>query len=194
MNKHEFLLSLKSKLRKLPKDEIDDILTYYSNYIDDSEKNEEETINELGTPSTIASQILADYAINNSNTNKNNKSILYTLILIILAILAAPIGLPLAIILLVAIIVLAILCGTFLIVFIALGFAAFVSGFVLIITGISVIFEGPLTAIYYLGVGFIIIGIGILISICGKNLAPTLSFHTKEFISKTISKINKKKI
>ena len=36
MNQESFLLELKKKLRRLPKDEIDNILLYYKEYFEDS--------------------------------------------------------------------------------------------------------------------------------------------------------------
>ena len=94
MNQEQFLLDLKKRLRKLPKDEIDNILLYYKDYFEDSEKDYEEVIKDLGSTSAIASQILADYAFDD---RKEKRGIGYKVLLIILAILAAPVGFPLAI-------------------------------------------------------------------------------------------------
>ncbi len=63
MNKQEFLGQLKKGLSGLPKDDIEDRLSFYSDMIDDrieDGKTEEEAINEIGSMDDIVSQIIAD--------------------------------------------------------------------------------------------------------------------------------------
>lgn len=66
MNKKEFLSTLKNQLRKLEKEELDEIIKDYEDHIEIGIKKgrkEKEIIHALGDPKTIAKQIKADYHI-----------------------------------------------------------------------------------------------------------------------------------
>ena len=63
MNKQEFLAQLRKGLSGLPKKDIDERLTFYSEMIDDRMEDgipEETAVSEIGTASDIVSQIIAD--------------------------------------------------------------------------------------------------------------------------------------
>ena len=63
MNKQEFLAELRKGLSGLPKDEVEERLTFYSEMIDDRMEDgipEETAVSEIGTASDIVSQIIAD--------------------------------------------------------------------------------------------------------------------------------------
>lgn len=99
MNRASYLKKLRGKLQRLPAHEIDAALAYYEEFFDEAgEENEQWVIQQLGSPSHVASQILADYALkdleatSNSTSTKKNMSAIW---LIILAILSAPLSLPL---------------------------------------------------------------------------------------------------
>ena len=49
MNKTEFLAALRHELGFLPKDELDDAIRYYDEYINDAGDDEEKVIAEMGT-------------------------------------------------------------------------------------------------------------------------------------------------
>ena len=55
MNKTEFLAALRHELGFLPKDELDDAIRYYDEYINDAGDDEEKVIAEMGTPHKVAS-------------------------------------------------------------------------------------------------------------------------------------------
>lgn len=64
MNRKEFLRKLQLELYKLPRHEIDDAIAYYNEYFEEAGPDQEQAvIKELGTPSKIATQIKADYAV-----------------------------------------------------------------------------------------------------------------------------------
>ena len=54
MNKTEFLAALRRELGFLPKDELDDAIRYYDEYINDAGDDEEKVIAEMGTPHKVA--------------------------------------------------------------------------------------------------------------------------------------------
>ena len=63
MNKQEFLAQLRKGLSGLPKDDIDERLTFYSEMIDDRMEDgipEETAVREIGTIDDLVSQIIAD--------------------------------------------------------------------------------------------------------------------------------------
>ena len=63
MNKQDFLLSLRKEISKLPKAQIDEHITFYSEMIDDRIEDglsEEQATKQIGSPEQIAKQILAD--------------------------------------------------------------------------------------------------------------------------------------
>lgn len=63
MRKQEFLDRLKARLSRLPKQDVDERLNFYSEMIDDRIEDglsEEDAIAEIGTVEAVASQIIAD--------------------------------------------------------------------------------------------------------------------------------------
>ena len=63
MSKQEFLMQLRKGLSGLPKDDIDERLTFYSEMIDDRMEDgipEENAVSEIGNVDEIISQIIAD--------------------------------------------------------------------------------------------------------------------------------------
>ena len=63
MNKLEFISKLRAKLSGLPKKDVEERLSFYSEIIDDKieeGKTEEEAVKELGTIESISEQIIKD--------------------------------------------------------------------------------------------------------------------------------------
>ena len=64
MNKTEFIFELGKRLEGLPKEDIIEKLSFYSEMIDDRIEDgasEEEAIAGLGSPEKVAEEIIADY-------------------------------------------------------------------------------------------------------------------------------------
>ena len=58
MNREEFMAKLKALLGDIPADEREEALQYYEDYFDDAgAENEQQVIEELGTPQKVASTI-----------------------------------------------------------------------------------------------------------------------------------------
>ncbi len=63
MNKAEFLKELRDILAgKLPQEELTDVLSYYEAYFEDSEEDEDTVAERLGSPASVAEQVLKDTA------------------------------------------------------------------------------------------------------------------------------------
>lgn len=61
MNKAEFLEELRNILvGRLPPEELDDVLSYYEAYFADSEEEEAAVADRLGSPASVAEQVLKD--------------------------------------------------------------------------------------------------------------------------------------
>lgn len=70
MNKLDFLSQLAKNLAKLPKEEVESALDYYEEYFNDAGNEKEElVVKELGSPAKVASQIIANYTINDINSS-----------------------------------------------------------------------------------------------------------------------------
>lgn len=185
MNRHDFISDLRKKLKRLPKDEIANVTNYYAEYFADSNKSDEEVIKELGSTSSIASQILAQYALNDNNENKHKGN---KFLIVILAILAAPIGLPLTIAAIITLFAFFIAIFSIFIAFVAAAFSLFIAGIITFAAGTGVILQEPSAAIFYIGAGLFIIGLSYIIGTGIKIIGPKLVTIMKEVSAKVLLK------
>jgi len=162
MNRHEFIEELKKKLRKLPFDEIKEAIEYYEGYFDDAgEENEQAVLDELGTPSAVASQIIANFAIKEADSDKkSSKKSWRTTWLVILALFASPIAIPIALSVGVIALSIIITLSAVLFSFFVTGAALVISGIACVIAGLLVIFQSFSTTLLYTGAGLMLLGIG----------------------------------
>lgn len=193
MSKEKFINELRSKLRRLPKEEVDNAIAYYLDYFEDAGKDEAEVIKELDSPSTIASQILADYAFS-PDTEEKKTSSLNKISLIVLSIFAAPIALPLAFAFVMVLFAMLIVVVALIFSFGAVAVALFVSGIASFVAGILVFFQGPATGIFYIGSGLIVIALGIFAGIGIKALVPNVFSVIRNMTTSFLGKFNKSKL
>lgn len=158
MNRQEFMNRLAAELSRLPKEEIQAAMEYYSEYFDEAgPEREQETIAELGSPSKIATQIKADYAVRQLDEpggGRSAKKGLSAILWVILGIFAAPVAFPVAIALGVSALA----------VFIAIAaviFSVIVSLGSVCVSGIGLIFVGFAGLSGSLAGGIMLIGIGL---------------------------------
>jgi len=162
MNRNDFLNELKRRLRKLPYDEIKEAVDYYEGYFDDAgPENEQTAINELGSPAAVASQIIANFAVKEADSeDKSVKKNWRTVWLVILALFASPIAIPIALSVgAVALALIISLSAVILSLFVS-GIALFAGGLASIIAGLLVVFQSVPTTLLYTGVGLMLTGIG----------------------------------
>lgn len=177
MSKEEYLKKLRSKIKKLPQEEIATAIDYYQEYFDEAgEDSADAVIKRLGSPSYVASQIMADYAVKDiDNETKTAKKSVSSVWFIIMAIFAAPIGLPLLLAVFILILALVIVCAvTILTLFIFIAVLP-LSGLFSIIAGFGVLMQHWQTSLLFIGLGLAVIGIAILL------------FHPVIVISKKIA-------
>jgi len=172
MNRHEFISELKGKLRKLPYDEITEAIDYYEGYFDDAgEENEQATLEELGSPSAIAAQIIANFAVKEASAEKPRNKSWQSTWLVILALFASPIALPLILAAGAVALALIISLSAVLLSFIASGVAIVVAGLASVIAGILVIAQSFPTTLLCLGVGLLLLGVGAAIAMATTLLS-----------------------
>lgn len=176
MNKNTFLSELSRKLRRLPKEDYDDAMRYYTEYLIDCGVDEMEDVTPLvGTVDEVTARIFEectdkqmDKAVKEGGPKNNSKAIWY----ILLGIFAAPIAFPIAIVIAA--------------VFFALVVAVFAVIIALLASSIGVVIAGiaALPAVFWaesgsmvcviLGLGCVAISIGVFFCIAFYKLGELL--------------------
>jgi uncharacterized membrane protein len=192
MNKKEFLGSLEKHLKYLPKEDREDALNYYSEYIDDYNFAENEDISaKLGNPKDIAKNIIKECAekhIDSHNKNKTAKSGAGVVWMTILLIASAPVTVPLAFALLVVFLsLLFTIIVTLLALAVSFG-AVIVAGILIFVAGMFVPGIGQKFVLW--GTGLIIAAIGVLLLLLVVVITELL-IKLLALISKSIIKKNK---
>lgn len=192
MTKIEFLNRLEELLEDLPTDEREAAIRYYDDYFEDAGiENIDAVISELGSPEKIAANIKSDlnhtwkdsekeaftetgyqdgnikadkYEVADSKTKagKRNMNLSKILLIVILCIVAIPAGIPILSSVMGIIISLLAGIGGILVALIVATGAFLIGGIILFIAGIIQLFFAPLNGILSCGIGFIILGLGIL--------------------------------
>lgn len=169
MNRQAYMEELKGKLGRMSERERMDAISYYEEYFDEAgPENEQEVIKNLGTPTQVSRQILADYAMKESVAKPASpKKGLWAAIFVILAILASPIAFPLALVAIILVFVAVLLVGIFIftgvVVVASVGFA----GVMAFIASFGVLATNPATGLFGIGVGILFVGLCLL---CGVAL------------------------
>ena len=170
MGKNEFLSQLRKKLKRLPQAEIDSAVSYYEEYLSEAgQENERHVLNELGSPSVVASKIIGEFAMSDAATHEG-KSLKWIWI-VILSIFASPIALPLAIGIAVVVFSLIIVLFSVLLAVSISGVALAASGLLFVVTGFWLLFSEFATAMFLLGLGLLTAAIGVSILIGVVKLA-----------------------
>ncbi|MFJ7887645.1 DUF1700 domain-containing protein [Lysinibacillus xylanilyticus] len=197
MNRASFLKKLRGKLQRLPAHEIDAALAYYEEYFDEAgEENEQQVIQQLGSPSHVASQIMADYALKDleaTSTSTSTKKNMSAIWLIILAIISAPLSLPLLVVAIALIFSFGAVIFSVIIAIIATVLSIFFGGIVALISGFFILTQDWATAVLFMGVGFIVTGLGILLFPIVARLIKTIVVVCVEALGKLFHKITKKR-
>ena len=188
MNKEQYLRQLEKNLKGLSKEDKEDAVRFYEDYIEESGLGESESIEEdLGDPKETARKILGECVekqIEKQAGNANIKNNTKTIWLILLGILASPLAFPL-------LIVLVTLYFCMAVVVISMGFSALACGVAGIASGllifVSVIWAGSVgQGMVMIGTGLIAIALGALACIglykvSGLLVKLLVSIHHKIF-------------
>lgn len=211
MIRSEFMKKLEQFLAELSPQERQEAIDYYNSYMDDAGIGINDTVPEsIGTPEEVAKELkrsilnpdtdfIADEKINinvpdkknmysNFNNKKKSMSGNEIALIVIIAILTSPIWIT---------IVMAAFSVVVGVVAVAFGLGvAFISliiaGVALVIAGFAVLLTETATAVGLMGAGFIVMSIGIVLSICVVNCIAVFIPWVIKSISKLAKKIMKK--
>ena len=162
MNRDEYMKRLEYRLRRLPKEDYDKAVSYFTEYFEEAGPDKEaQAIEDLGSPEMAADQIIRDFAMENANRRvKDVRRGISAVWVGILAVFAAPIGVPLAL-------TFGILALTFVFVILMLVFCVFiltlsvaVSAIPCIVIGVWMLFTSFADGIATIGIGLLGLGIG----------------------------------
>ena len=184
MNRNEYMQRLKDRLRRLPKEDYNKALSYFTEYFEEAgQENESQAIEDLGSPEMAADQIIRDFAMENADKPvKDVRRGVSAVWVGVLAVFAAPIGVPLALSfgILALSLVFVILLFVFCIFILTLSVA--VSAIPCLLIGVWMLFTSFADGISTIGVGLLGLGIGYwLLAGSGALGKGVLSLMTRLF-------------
>lgn len=166
MTKNEYMNTLANKLHRLPKEDYHKAIAYFEEYFAEAgEENEQQAIKDLGDPKYAANELIMNLALKNAKQPpKTLKHGFASVWIGVLAVCAAPVALPLAGGLLVTALG---LIGAVLLVILGLFLAAVLvaaSGIIAAFSGGILLFSAFADGLSNIGLGFIALGAGILLT------------------------------
>ena len=193
MTKVEYLAKLDKYLRKLPKEDYQEAMDYFSEYFEEAgPENEAQVIAELGTPKEAArdiiSRLLDEKIIDQEKTPKSIVSMVW---LAILAILSAPVTLPLALFLFLAVITILALGVAAIAVVLSLGVAFLTSGIYMLFDSWSYLnISFSATALSF-GLGLLALGLSLLALLAAGAVCKVVGRSIVNLARKTENKRRK---
>lgn len=161
MTRKEFIEKLKSEISKMPQEEIDAAIEYYEEYFDEAgRENEQEVLEQLGSPKKVAGQIKSEYAVRlfDEDDKPTVKKGLSAAWYVVLGVCSAPVSIPLAIALgVLAIAIFASVLGCVAAIFAAI-IACFAAAIAFIVFGVMAVPVAVPTALLFLGSGIGLLG------------------------------------
>ena len=153
--------------KKIPKEEYDNVMQYYTEYFEDAGvENEAMVQNELGSVETLAKKIISEYSIKNGIEVAEPKRVtLAPWVIVLIAVLGSPIWLAA----LCVAVALAVVVIVLVVVFIAMGICGAFGGIGVILGGIVMLFREPSLGMLLTGYGFILVACG-----CGFSMLSAL--------------------
>lgn len=181
MNKEEYMKQLKVCLKRLPKEDWDQAVSYYEEYFADAgEENEAKAIEDLGSPQEAADQIIHDMALLYSKEPvKNIRGGVHAVWIALLALFGVPVGLPLLLSGVVVVVCMFVVAWTFLLAFLVFGGCLVITGPLTVIAGFTVLAKSFPVFLSCIGTGLLAIGAGAALTygmyhLCRRFLAWTL--------------------
>lgn len=164
MTRAEYMKILSKKLRRLPKEDYEKAITYFEEYFDEAgAANESQAIEDLGSPSEAANDLIMGLARKNSEKPPKTMRRGFSAIWVgILGICAAPVALPLALAAVAVIFALIFSICAVLLALILSATAVIASGFLCGIGGGILLFQTMSDGLCNLGIGVLSLGVGIL--------------------------------
>lgn len=193
MTKVEYLAKLDKYLRKLPKEDYQEAMDYFSEYFEEAgPENEAQVIAELGTPKEAArdiiSRLLDEKIIDQEKTPKSRASMVW---LAILAVIITPVALPLALVLFLAVITILALGVAAIAVVLSLGVAFLTSGIYMLFDSWSYLnISFSATALSF-GLGLLALGLSLLTLLAAGAVCKVVGRSIVNLARKTANKRRK---
>lgn len=193
MTKVDYLAKLDKYLRKLPKEDYQETMDYFSEYFEEAgPENEAQVIAELGTPREAArdiiSRLLDEKIINQEKTPKSRVSMVW---LAILAVIITPVALPLALVLFLAVITILALGVAAIAVVLSLGVAFLTSGIYMLFDSWSYLnISFSATALSF-GLGLLALGLSLLTLLAAGAVCKVVGRSIVNLARKTENKRRK---
>ncbi len=167
MNREQYMERLRHRLKRLPKEDYERAVAYFTEYFEEAgPEREEQAIEDLGSPELAADQIIRDFAVENAaEPVRDVKKGFSALWIGILAVFAAPVALPLAlafgaVLLAFVLVVIALLFSVFLI-----AVSVTISAVPCVLVSFWLLFTSFADGLATLGCGLILLGAGILMTL-----------------------------
>jgi len=197
MNKEEYMNSLRNRLRRLPKEDLEKTLDYFEEYFAEAGPGmEAKAIEDLGSPESAAEQIIQNIALANAEEPvKDVKKGINAVWVGILALFAAPVALPMALVILAAILVIFILILVFILIILCSFFAGgcvVIAGPLSIAASFTLLFSDFPAFLSTLGIGLTCAGSGILILLGMTHFTKWLLKRFIDFVGHILRKGGKK--
>ena len=210
MTRQEYMEQLKKYLKRLPKEDYENAIEYFSEYFDEAgPQKEQQVMKELGEPKEAASELLLNLlqeSVENDQDIVEEKAAVQPeaasggkkrspgkiILLAILVLCASPVSLALLVGVL-AVLLAVVVTATAVIFSIGItGIAAIAGGIVTIGVGVSLILKSAAAACMMVGGGFLMTGLGILaglltVYIC-KWCANGIGRLVNRFVRKKVRK------
>ena len=165
MTREEYLRQLQHYLKRLPKEDYDSAMEYFTEYFEEAgPEGEQAVIAELGTPKQAASELLRNLLNEQIVQPRERRSVGAVLMIALLAICAAPIALPLAIAATAILFALVLVIASAVLCVLLLGVCGILVGGKLILIGLASAGSTVPGMCMLLGLGLLGIGLGILLS------------------------------
>ncbi|SER93888.1 DUF1700 domain-containing protein [Streptococcus gallolyticus] len=193
MTKVDYLAKLDKYLRKLPKEDYQEAMDYFSEYFEEAgPENETQVIAELGTPKEAArdiiSRLLDEKIIDQEKTPKSRVSMVW---LAILAVIITPVALPLALVLFLAVITILALGVAAIAVVLSLGVAFLTSGIYMLFDSWSYLnISFSATALSF-GLGLLALGLSLLTLLATGAICKVVGHSIVNLARKTENKRRK---
>ena len=165
MTREEYLRQLQHYLKRLPKEDYDSAMEYFTEYFEEAgPEGEQAVIAELGTPKQAASELLRNLLNEQIVQPRERRSVGAVLMIALLAICAAPIALPLAIAATAILFALVLVIASAVLCVLLLGVCGILVSGKLILIGLASAGSSVPGMCMLLGLGLLGIGLGILLS------------------------------
>ncbi len=167
MTKEEYMEQLRTKLKRLPKEDFIKAIEYFEEYFAEAgEENTTQAIEDLGSPQEAADQIIREVAIDHGKSGEAKKDVrkgINGVWVVILAIFASPIALPFIFAAVVMLLALLIVVISFLAAIGLSGVAFVVSAPITLIGAVMMIPHSIPVALVCAGIGLTSMALGVLI-------------------------------